>query len=127
MGKLVVVIDDDEDDITFLRETLDQVDNTIECIIFQSPSQAITELSKPGHIVPAFIFIDYNMPMMNGLECYNQLNNMKKFEKTKFIMNSTYVDSQLKEKFLGNGGHFIFRKPFSTEGYKKLINQALRE
>lgn len=127
MGKLAVIIDDDEDDVTFLSETLCQVDATIECLTFQSPARAIIELSKLTEIVPAYIFIDYNMPMINGYECYKRLHDIDRFAATKFILNSTNVDNEVKEKFLAHGGHFMFKKPFSTEGYKKLIIEALGE
>lgn len=127
MGKLAVIIDDDEDDIIFLSETLSQIDNSIECLTFQSPTRAIIELSKLVGIVPAYIFIDYNMPIINGLECYRRLHDIEGFAMTKFILNSTNVDNELTEKFLADGGHFIFKKPFSTEAYKRLIIQALSE
>ena len=52
---------------------------------------------------------------------------MGKFAVSLFIINSTNIDNELKKKFLSNGGHFIFQKPYGVNAYNDIIRQILKQ
>lgn len=127
MPKITILIDDDVDDIQFLREALLDVDQDVVCHDFLSPLDAIETLAKNESLAPDFVFIDFNMPNLNGFECLLQLKAMPKMSNTRFIINSTYVDDSMKDKFLSNGAFYVFQKPYKVQSYLKILSQVLKK
>lgn len=125
MPRITVIIDDDADDILFLREAILQIDGSVLCHDFDSPLQAISTLSQEGSVIPDYVFIDFNMPHLNGLECLLQLKQLRRLANTKYIINSTSMDDKLKKKFLSHGAFFVFQKPYQASSYLKILKQVL--
>ena len=68
--RIVLHIDDDEEDRTLLEEALQKVDATIKVQQVDSGKTALSFLRKSkeqGHL-PCLIILDINMPGMNGKE-----------------------------------------------------------
>ena len=62
-----MIVDDDEDDLLFFREALKQVDSRIQCIEAQNGALGLDKLKEIKHL-PQYIFLDLNMPVMNGID-----------------------------------------------------------
>lgn len=127
MPKITVLIDDDADDIQFLREALLDVDQDVVCYDFVSPLDAVEALSKDASLTPDFVFIDFNMPTLNGLECLVQLRTLPQMSNTKFIINSTHIDEVMKNEFMSNGAFHVFQKPYKVQSYLKILSQILKK
>jgi DNA-binding response OmpR family regulator len=70
-------------------------------------------------IVPDYIFLDINMPMMDGKQCLKALKSMPEFEAVSVIMYSTSTDTrEIKECYKLGAEDFLI-KPHSFE---KLVN-----
>jgi CheY-like chemotaxis protein len=50
-------------------EAVKEVDETIECVTVSNGIQAQQWLRHTGHPVPDLIFLDINMPPLNGRNC----------------------------------------------------------
>ena len=66
------LIDDDEDDRDFLEMALEEVDPGIRLLSANNAEDALREL-RSKEIEPHIIFLDLNMPRIDGWECLKLL------------------------------------------------------
>lgn len=71
----LLVIDDDADDRIFFSEAIKKVSPDVETHYCESGIQAIDMLFTRKIVDPDYIFLDMNMPMMNGKECLRNWGN----------------------------------------------------
>ena len=93
MNKSILLIDDDIDDQEFFMEAAREVDNTINCFIASSCEEGLETLNKMP-VVPDYIFLDLNMPKVDGKKC---LSELKKSARLKDIPVIIYSTSSLKK------------------------------
>jgi CheY-like chemotaxis protein len=86
--KRILLADDDRDDQDIFVEALSGLDPDIVCEGAHDGYQAISLLSS-HETIPNLIFIDINMPIMNGWELLGMLKNDKKLGKIPVIIYST--------------------------------------
>lgn len=85
---LILNIDDDFEDREMFREAIRAVDPVISCIQHESGLKAL-EFMADTELVPDYIFIDINMPKMNGYECVREIRLLTDMKKIPIIMYST--------------------------------------
>jgi len=121
MTKTVILIDDDSDDLDIMKEAISQVDSNLTCISFIYPQEAIRLLSKELILLPDYIFIDINMPMITGPECLKALRNLQEFRQIPIIMYSTTMTSKVSGDLLLGGASYTFQKPYSVNDYLRIL------
>lgn len=89
------LIDDDPDDQEIFLMALNEVDENIHCTVAGDGVQALNKLSGDPSFVPGHIFLDVNMPRMNGLECLEKIRQLRHLSHTKIIMYSTSADPKV--------------------------------
>ena len=114
----LLIVDDDEDDKEMFIEVATEIDSSINCIKAANGLEAL-QLLKKEEFFPDFIFLDLNMPRMNGKQC---LVHLKQNEKLRSIPVIIYTTSKMAEdieeaKRLG-AVHFI-TKPSSMITLRK--------
>jgi CheY-like chemotaxis protein len=119
--KTVFVIDDDPDDLQFMRDALNRVDPSILYVGFVCPEEAIELLTKELAVMPAYIFIDMNMPKMNGEACLRHLRTNNNFSATPIILYSTSMPKEVSEKLLKTGANYTFAKPNTENEYQVVL------
>ncbi len=67
-SKSIFLVEDDKDDQDFFTEALNEIANTNLYAIATNGIEALHRL-KNSIILPDIIFMDINMPVMNGIEC----------------------------------------------------------
>ena len=65
MERHILMIDDDEDEYTFLKEVVDEMPN-VKCS-YAGNARTGMELLRTGRY--DVVLVDMNMPLINGLEC----------------------------------------------------------
>ena len=96
----IFLVDDDSEDNHFHQIVIREMNitNTIE--IAQNGLEALDFLTKPNHVVPELIFLDINMPKMNGwefLEAYEKLSSDQK-AKVIVVMLTTSINPADKKR-----------------------------
>jgi CheY-like chemotaxis protein len=104
------LIDDDMDDQEIFAMALGEIDQSIRCMTANDGVEALETLSDKT-LVPDFIFLDINMPRMNGLECLRALKDLKHLKDTEVIMYSTTSDQRLIDKSMQFGASDFLVKP----------------
>ena len=122
IGLMVVLnVDDDQEDREFFCDALKEIDPSITCLVAESGTQALSLLQ--GHMpLPDFIFLDINMPMMDGKQCLKKLKSVPELEPIPVIMYSTSTNTrEIRESYKLGAVDFLI-KPSS---YDKLVNDLI--
>lgn len=69
-------IDDDQDDIDFFVAAIEYLSDGVSCFSFTNASKALQKLVS-GELIPDVIFLDLNMPIINGQEFLANLTCLK--------------------------------------------------
>jgi DNA-binding NtrC family response regulator len=117
----VVLIDDDSDDIRFMEEAINSIDQNINLISFVNPIEAIRFLSAERNQVPDLVFIDINMPLKRGDECLLELRNIRHLNGLPIIMYSTTMSKTMTRELMEAGATATFQKPILLREYKSLL------
>jgi CheY-like chemotaxis protein len=116
--KRFLIIDDDEDDNELFTEALAAVESGIICYSAEDGQEAIDKLDAKVIGQPDIIFMDINMPVMNGWQCLTKLKSVSDYNGIPVIIYSTSSDKRDKELAKDMGAICFFTK-FSD--FKKLI------
>ena len=65
-SKTFFIVDDDVDDQELFMEAVNEVDKTITCISASNCEEALDSLKSGKVVLPDIIFLDLNMPRLNG-------------------------------------------------------------
>ena len=118
--KKIYLIDDDEDDQLFFKDAVRSIHADMKCCTANNGKVALDYLRTTDSL-PDIIFLDLNMPVMNGFEFLDQLKNEVFFNKINvgiFSTSNAEID-KAKAKILG--AKFFLTKPNDFKIlYKKL-------
>jgi len=85
------LVDDDLDDQEIFGMALIGLGDSIKCFFANDGVHALEKLHDLSSI-PDFIFIDMNMPRMNGLQCLQEIKKIDRFSQIPIYMFSTAAD-----------------------------------
>ena len=108
-----LIIDDDPDDQEIFLMCVNNISNHINCTPADSGVDAIAMLSATSY-TPDFIFIDMNMPRMNGMDCLKALRNISRLGNTRIFMYSTTSAGTAQEQSRALGAEDFIIKPSSV-------------
>lgn len=86
------LIDDDTDDQEIFGQALDSIEKPVECSFANDGVQALEKLNDDKSFIPDFIFIDMNMPRMNGIQCLEAIKKIDRLKEVILYMYSTAAD-----------------------------------
>lgn len=120
---LFFLADDDEDDRMLFQEALIEVNPAIRCITVKNGKEALEVLQNQIVVLPDYIFLDLNMPMMNGLKCLEALKKIDILKNIPVVIYSTSsdIDSVQESKKLGAIDFFV--KPSNFTGLKNFLQK----
>jgi CheY-like chemotaxis protein len=114
MVKILFLIDDDQDDRDIFAEAVTKCDPNIELIFAKDGLEAL-EILGSGKANPDVIFLDYNMPRMNGLECLKRLKADQHTKNIPTIMYTTSGDREQEKVILLLGADYYMQKTISFD------------
>lgn len=68
----ILLVDDDPDDNFFHQRIINKMDITLSIAVAKNGIEALEYLRKENQVIPELIFLDINMPKMNGWEFLDQ-------------------------------------------------------
>jgi CheY-like chemotaxis protein len=87
------LVDDDTDDQEIFALAIRETGYNVTCGFAKDGVEAIEKLSSIDP-VPHFIFLDLNMPRMNGIQCLKELRKMEVLASVPVIIYSTSSDQR---------------------------------
>jgi CheY-like chemotaxis protein len=110
---IILIVDDDAEDIELFCEAVSEIDGTISCVEAYNGVEALKILQR-DQLLPDFIFLDINMPFMNGQKCLAELKSNQVYRSIPVIMYSTTRNEQQIEDCRMLGASFL-TKPNSYD------------
>ena len=92
-----LLVDDDLDDQEVFLMTLEKINKNIKCLIANNGAEALLLLTTQNSFVPDYIFLDVNMPKMNGIECLKNIKSLTHLNNCKIFMYSTTSETSVLE------------------------------
>lgn len=89
LHKKFLLADDDADDAYLFCIALSRTAPGTECLTVENGLELFEFLSRKDAIRPDVIFLDINMPVMNGWECLRKLKDSSHYRSIPIIMYST--------------------------------------
>jgi CheY-like chemotaxis protein len=117
----MMIVDDDSDDTDLFCEALKEVDSSIKCLIARDGEEALN-LLKNLTVLPDLIFLDINMPRMNGKTCFREIRKNPLLRNIPIVIYSTSARPDEIKEFESQGATFM-AKP---SGYSDLVNVLMQ-
>lgn len=119
------LIDDDKDDQEIFSMALQDIKHPIRCFFADDGVEAIEKFNSDLLFLPDFIFMDINMPRMNGIECLELLKKLQRIQHIPVYMISTSADPKIIARAKAIGAIDFIVKPSSISVLTQLLAERL--
>lgn len=121
----ILYIDDDPDDMEIFHEALREVDPT--CVFYEA-GNGIEGFKKLDELTPLpdFIFVDINMPEMNGKEFLKEIKETPGLKTIPIVIYSTTANAEDARHYFGLGAFKVILKPNTFNRACELIGSVIK-
>ncbi len=109
--RIVLIVDDDEDDQSLFFDAVKEVDDTTLCISARDGQEALDLLKNKQTELPDFIFLDLNMPRVNGKQCLIEIKKQPGLDNIPVVIYSTSRRAEDVEEMKKLGAFQFLTKP----------------
>jgi CheY-like chemotaxis protein len=125
MTRILMIVDNDFDDRYFFRNAVKEIGREYECIQAGHGVEALEKLRTSDQL-PDIIFLDLNMPLMNGWKCLEELKRDEKLERIPVIIYTTSDSKKDMELSKALGADYYLTKPADLADLPRKIDEALQ-
>ena len=119
------IVDDDIDDQDLFIEAVNEVDQSVECMSASNCEEALDLLRNRKISLPDMIFLDLNMPRLNGKQCLAELKREAHLRHIPVIIYSTSSEKRDIEETTRLGAAHFLTKPNKFEELCKALTFVL--
>lgn len=123
---IVLLADDDDDDRDFFNEALEHIQFAGQLVTVNNGEKVIDFLKKAKR-PPDFVFLDINMPRLNGIECLKFIKEAFPSPDFHVIMLSTAIAPHVVEQSYMNGASLYIQKPSKFSELAKYLHYCLTQ
>ena len=110
-GKLILYVDDDEDDRDLLTDAIQKVNPEVEVKLAQNGLEALKFLEEvKSSRLPCLIILDLNMPVLDGKETYMRIKNDETLQMVPVVIFTSSEKPAEKTSFVKLGAEY-YTKP----------------
>ncbi len=124
--RVILVVDDDEDDKDFLCEAIHSIDSSINCMWVSDGIHAMKLLLDANFDPPDYIFLDLNMPRLGGKQCLSLIKSTPRLEHVPVIIYTTSKLSLDKLELKELGAVYFITKPTKIEELEQYVSFVLQ-
>lgn len=117
-NKIILIADDDEENRLIAKEILLGYNSSIKIMEAGDGNEVIHLLFKK---IPDIIFMDLDMPNLNGIETTQQIRRNKKYSKIKIIGNTASLSTLSDEEIATLGFDAFILKPYNPDKLVRLF------
>ncbi|MBF03605.1 MAG: response regulator [Flavobacterium sp.] len=122
---LITLADDDEDDRLFFTDAFDELKINTVVNTFKNGKELLDFLHHPESVLPNIIFLDLNMPILNGIDCLKEIKKNQKFDNIAIAIYSTSSSDQDVENTFVLGANIYIKKPSDFNTLKKVLSEVV--
>jgi CheY-like chemotaxis protein len=124
MRKHFFIIDDDEEEVQLLTAALNEMKVDHKCTWSKNGEQAFAQLQ---YLVPDVIFLDFNMPDINGLQCLKRIKSLPNCAHVPVILHSSCMTAEIQQQGMQLGAHDCIEKADSLYKLMDVLKQFVGE
>ena len=122
----VVLAEDDIDDQILFEEAILEAAIPVDLKILGDGERLMEYLESVPAVMPDVIFLDLNMPCLNGFECLDLIRKNEKLKSIPIIIFSTSVNKSDILNTYNKGANLYFPKPYSFHQLVDSLRQLFR-
>jgi CheY-like chemotaxis protein len=122
---LITLADDDEDDRLFFIDAFEELKINTIVNTTNNGRELLNFLNHPDTILPNIIFLDLNMPILNGIECLKEIKLNDRFKEIVIAIYSTSSSDQDVEDTFVLGANIYIKKPSNFDSLKKILAEIV--
>ena len=119
----ILLADDDDDDHFFFEDTLTKFEFNKQIEIVEDGEKLLEYLLQGKGNIPDVLFLDYNIPRKNGLECLIEIKKQTTLKDLPVIMYSTYLHEDVADSLYNQGAYFFVRKT-DSKSLEKILHKV---
>lgn len=123
--KTFLLVDDDADDQEIFIAAVNEIDSSIKCISIDNCEEALDKLKREHTDLPDLIFLDLNMPRLNGRQCLSEIRKLSRLKHVPVIIYSTSSLKKDMEETANLGADFFITKPNRFNELCETLNNVL--
>ncbi|NNF20187.1 MAG: response regulator [Flavobacteriaceae bacterium] len=120
----IVLADDDDDDRLLFTEALEETSIAATVTTFDNGVDLMAYLISDEPL-PDIIFLDLNMPLMNGEECLRDIRNEPDLKRIPIIIYSTSLDLDKVKTLRKRGANYYIQKPAYFHQLKMVLQRSI--
>jgi CheY-like chemotaxis protein len=121
---VILIVDDDAEDLELFVQAVAELDESVNCVEAYNGIEAL-KILKRNSWLPNYIFLDINMPLMNGKKCLEEIKKDESYKQIPVIIYSTTNDINQIEECKKLGATDFLTKPDSFEVLKSSLQIIL--
>lgn len=122
---LITLADDDEDDRLFFTDAFDELKINTVVNTVNNGRELINFLNEPETVLPSIIFLDLNMPILNGIDCLKEIKQNEKYKDIAIAIYSTSSSEEDVENTFVLGANIYIKKPSNFNDLKKILSDVV--
>ncbi len=123
----IYLADDDSDDAYLFISAVRDVNPEINVVVAENGSALLEMMKSASTNFPDVIFLDINMPVMNGKDCLQALKQDPAFRNLPVIIYSTASLKREIESTYKLGAHYYFQKPDDYKDLRDFLNNLCNQ
>jgi CheY-like chemotaxis protein len=112
-NKIILLVDDDQDDQLIFSDALNDIGEDVRFVTVNNGKEALVYLKKMPE--PALIFLDLNMPVMNGLDFLKIIKTDLHFSRIPVVIYTTSDHPRDIKETMAYGASLFFTKTSDFE------------
>ncbi|MES2690048.1 MAG: response regulator [Bacteroidota bacterium] len=121
------LVDDDKDDQEIFGLALEKIALPVALITADDGYLALEKFDAEPDFIPDFIFLDLNMPRINGIQCLTELKKAERLRDIPVIIFSTSSEQSHKDQIRTLGAEGFITKPSSINELAKLLSDVFNK
>jgi CheY-like chemotaxis protein len=121
----IYLAEDDQDDVDIFKEALQAVCPGCELTVSKNGKDILKKLTDGDADLPDLMFLDVNMPVMNGLDCLKNLKELPLLKNIPVIILTTSAAQLTIEVAYRLGARLFVEKPTNMEHLVKMLGTVL--
>lgn len=123
--RYIFLADDDADDCSLFADALKEVSTETKLTTANDGKELMNKLDMSIPPPPDVIFLDLNMPLMNGFECLAEIRATQKYKGIPIVIFSTSCEKESVNRVYAQGADYYICKPDSFPELKNVISKVL--